>query len=597
MAEQAVDYDPFAQAPGSPTEQAVDYDPFAPPALYPGLKTYPGAETTSPLPKKLPETKADLSSPLAETMPNPARSDIPIPPPQQRSKGVNPDGSLPGKEGNLDPAKAGDNWATFEIDQEGIPAHVILPIKPGDRPPSHDGTFLGDAVDRYLKTGQSYGAFDTDEDGATHMEKAAARAHGESLPFPLTPTQEWEKQAQPQKQVQEPLPKPTSDNFLTNYLKTGKGLVATGIEGLGNAVMGTASEGMPNILTAGAQGAFHGALETAQTAGLSSAGGRRPTPIVDSSPAAQPIDFSKPLNLNDVAAKLSYQAGRAFPSLTGGILGGLAGAQTPGPLPTKAAGALAGGAAGAALGEVMQSLGPAVAEELQKTPDDFDGAYNRAWLNTGISSAGSAAGWALFGLSPFKEPIKNLIFHGLLSQPAAAAGTQAAHNIANGAPVGEGVANAAVQSAANLPALLASHGLIHGFAERGGQAYDATQAQAEHDAGARAFAYGPAEAQASLEEAPRLTDQRPTSQSGQPSTPSAPSGPSAPAPRPLSDIINDPRSLNEIKAADAKAAQAAEKAAARKACSGSNTFYGDQVMGKVAGLKANIDILAASGSN
>jgi hypothetical protein len=94
------------------------------------------------------------------------------------SNGVNPDGSIPGREGNLDPAEAGDFWATHEVSRGGIPEHLVLPARPGDRPANDDTGFLGTAVDRYLKDGQHYGAFDSDEAGARFMQNAATLAHG-----------------------------------------------------------------------------------------------------------------------------------------------------------------------------------------------------------------------------------------------------------------------------------------------------------------------------------------------------------------------------------------------------------------------------------
>lgn len=93
------------------------------------------------------------------------------------SKGANPaNGMLPGQQGNMDLAKAGDNWSTNEISEGGIPKHYVLPSQPGDRPPSGDGTFLGDAALRYQKTGQHYGAFDTDAAGADYMNRQKAYA-------------------------------------------------------------------------------------------------------------------------------------------------------------------------------------------------------------------------------------------------------------------------------------------------------------------------------------------------------------------------------------------------------------------------------------
>lgn len=92
------------------------------------------------------------------------------------SKGVMSNGMLPGQQGNMDLAKAGDNWSTNEISEGGIPKHYVLPSQPGDRLPSGDGTFLGDAALRYQKTGQNYGAFDTDAAGADYMNRQKAYA-------------------------------------------------------------------------------------------------------------------------------------------------------------------------------------------------------------------------------------------------------------------------------------------------------------------------------------------------------------------------------------------------------------------------------------
>lgn len=86
------------------------------------------------------------------------------------SKGVLPNGMLPGQEGNLDRSKAGDNWATFELSEEGIPKHYVLPTQPGDRMANDATGFMGDAVERFRKTKQHYGAFDSDEAGAAFMK-------------------------------------------------------------------------------------------------------------------------------------------------------------------------------------------------------------------------------------------------------------------------------------------------------------------------------------------------------------------------------------------------------------------------------------------
>lgn len=115
-------------------------------------------------------SKDDISAALRKQFGGPRASDQPL------SKGVESSGQLPGHAGNLDRSKAGDNWTTAEISEEGIPKHYILPTQPGDKPPSGDGIEMGDAVNRYLKTKQHYGAFDSDETAAAYMKGAAPPA-------------------------------------------------------------------------------------------------------------------------------------------------------------------------------------------------------------------------------------------------------------------------------------------------------------------------------------------------------------------------------------------------------------------------------------
>lgn len=89
----------------------------------------------------------------------------------QLSKGVQDNGLLPGHDPTLDPSTAGNNWSTFELSEEGIPKHYVLPTKPGDNnKPDDDTGFMGDAVDRFKKTGKHYGAFDSDEAGSKFMK-------------------------------------------------------------------------------------------------------------------------------------------------------------------------------------------------------------------------------------------------------------------------------------------------------------------------------------------------------------------------------------------------------------------------------------------
>jgi len=99
------------------------------------------------------------------------------------------------------------------------------------------------------------------------------------------------------------------------------------------------------------------------------------------------------------------------------IAGGAAGtAVAPGVGTTI--GGLAGGALGSAAGSAVQTLGPSFAQELQKTPKDPDGAWERALHTAEISGAFSGASWAAFPIRFFQGPVKQLAFQAFGVQPA-----------------------------------------------------------------------------------------------------------------------------------------------------------------------------------
>src|SRR5580765_3359944 len=129
----------------------------------------------------LPPDDLEPAAPAAEAPPEQAAPEEAAPPPDSEapslSKGVLDNGMLPGHEGNLDPGRAGDKWATFEVSEEGIPKHYVLPTEKGDKPANDETGFLGDAVERFRKTGKYYGAFDSDEAGQAFMQ-------GHTVPTP-----------------------------------------------------------------------------------------------------------------------------------------------------------------------------------------------------------------------------------------------------------------------------------------------------------------------------------------------------------------------------------------------------------------------------
>ncbi len=89
-----------------------------------------------------------------------------------------------------------------------------------------------------------------------------------------------------------------------------------------------------------------------------------------------------------------------------------------------------------------QTLGPAYTAELQKTPNDPEGAWSRAWKQAEISGAFSGASWAVFPARFFQGPVKHLVFQIFGAQPALAVGERVTRNIVEGRPATEGVGEA-----------------------------------------------------------------------------------------------------------------------------------------------------------
>src|SRR5215469_4746392 len=216
------------------------------------------------------------------------------------------------------------------------------------------------------------------------------------------------------------------------------------------------------ILAAPFYGAKRALQETAQATEA------RPTPLPE-----ETISEAQPFNLADIPhpiqalGKALYQLGHSTPSLGLGVAAGAAGTAgaTAAGLPPPLAGAvgLATGAVGAAGGAMVQSIGPTFAGELQKTPNDAEGAWTRSLEKAALEGGASGVAWAVFPYAPstFKTAIKESLFKALVTkpgvlehlasqafvaQPAIAAGQQALSNVIEGQPTGQGVAQAAEQA-------------------------------------------------------------------------------------------------------------------------------------------------------
>src|SRR5512143_1395750 len=174
------------------------------------------------------------------------------------------------------------------------------------------------------------------------------------------------------------------------------------------------------------------------------------------SPAAAPFEWSDVLSpYAKLLPKTAYQLGATAPTLAGGIAGGVAGGMTPAP-----GGALIGGAAGAGLGAAFQAIGPVFGEELRKSPNDPDGAWDRSIERAGASGLFSSLGWAAFPLRIAQGPLKNLAFQAFGVQPGVAVAGQATQNILQGQPVDAGLGEAYTHGAVGTLVPMLGHRMV-----------------------------------------------------------------------------------------------------------------------------------------
>ncbi len=213
---------------------------------------------------------------------------------------------------------------------------------------------------------------------------------------------------------------------------------------------------MPGVMEAFGAGLQRGMSDVGQT--VTAFSSTAPTVAQEESPAAAPMEWGDLVEpMGKLAPKISYRLAHSSPTLAGGVGAGLAGAAAAGPV-----GGVVGGIAGSAVGAAVQTLGPVFAQELKKTPNDPDGALDRALESAAISGAFSGAGWALFPVRMFQGPVKQLAFQALGVQPSVATIEKMAHNVHEGKPWSEGAGQAYGEGVAMtaIPAL--GHKLIEG---------------------------------------------------------------------------------------------------------------------------------------
>jgi hypothetical protein len=231
---------------------------------------------------------------------------------------------------------------------------------------------------------------------------------------------------------------------------------------------------MPGILGAFGQGLVSGTSQVNQT--LQSYLNEPPVAAVDQSPAAQPLQWSDLTSpWSQFAPKAAFRSAQSYPTLAGGVAGGLVGGEVgslAGPVGTTV-GAIGGGAVGAGLASAIQTLGPAFATELQRSPDDPEGAWSRAWTQAEISGAFSGASWAAFPVRFFQGPVKQLLFQAFAVQPGLSVAHRATENAVDGKPIGEGLGQAYGEGVVGSLVPAAGHGAVNRILSmRGGRAAD-----------------------------------------------------------------------------------------------------------------------------
>lgn len=209
---------------------------------------------------------------------------------------------------------------------------------------------------------------------------------------------------------------------------------------------------------------------------------------------AKPLVWSDILHPTKLAYHFSQMLSEQAPAVAGAVLGGAAGtAAVGGPEdPLALATAPAGAAGGYGLVSAFQSFGPYYAGELQKTPQDPGGAYDRALKLAAANGAISTASAAAFGWAPFKSKLVNLGFQATAVQPAVGiAGAEAEKRLTSGQDITpEEAGSTYLQSLVGTAPLLAAHTLMGGARPAGGspgspEGPGAPPAPITPDAGAR----------------------------------------------------------------------------------------------------------------
>jgi hypothetical protein len=101
------------------------------------------------------------------------------------------------------------------------------------------------------------------------------------------------------------------------------------------------------------------------------------------------------------------------------------------------------------------------AEELKRTPDNPDAAWDRAMKLGAANGVFAAAGWAAFPLRIAGGPLKQLMFQAFGVQPAISVANKATANVITDQPVTEGLGNAYTEGAVMMAVPAVGHAVVN----------------------------------------------------------------------------------------------------------------------------------------
>lgn len=176
---------------------------------------------------------------------------------------------------------------------------------------------------------------------------------------------------------------------------------------------------------------------------------------------AAPFEWSDILHPGRGAAKFAERTGESWPEVGPGLVGSAAGTALAGPV----GGIIAGGGLAAA-GAFAHQIRPFMKSELARTPDDPEGAFNRALTQAALGGGATGLAWGMFPAKFFAGPVKNAVFQALGVQPGIQVARQAAQNVAGGEDATKGLGEAYTEGAVGSAVPMFTNRLASGLGKK-----------------------------------------------------------------------------------------------------------------------------------